>query len=218
MPRTPSAPPIGRFGAPKAGFACSQDFYGAGACSLRMGDPNECKFTRNQTLRMNRPTRWIVALALLLPLNVIAQAPGERFSSLEERMTGREFRDAGLHKLTPEELDALNEWIRARSLAPLDEATAMGSDGQPRGDRRGFKDSDDQRPIETAIVGSFNGWSGGNQFTLQNGMVWRQLEGDEFVTRTMQDPEVILRPGRFGGPWTLQVKGYNRRTKVERVR
>ena len=61
----------------------------------------------------------------------------EAFSTLEEQMTGKEFMDSGLNKLTPEELAVLNDWLQAHSVATLDEAkrplgtpgTAAGSTG-----------------------------------------------------------------------------------------
>ena len=81
----------------------------------------------------------IVILFLTMPLSVIA---AEGFSSLEEQMSGKEFTATGLNKLTPEELDALNGWIRSHSVATLDQPKAGSyavTGGGEEVDDRGFK-------------------------------------------------------------------------------
>lgn len=149
-----------------------------------------------------------------VPLSVLAQS-GEDFSSFEERMTGREFTAAGLHKLSDEELAALNEWVRQRSLGEADIAALQEAQAQEMAltDIRLMPDE----PFTSSIVGTFNGWEGGSQFTLANGMVWEQTGEDRYATRVLDNPEVTLRPG-FLGNWTLQVEGYNKRTNVRRIK
>jgi len=171
-------------------------------------------------------TPFILAVAVLLSVASFATYARE-FSSLEERMTGREFRDAGLHKLTDEELAALNRWIEMRSLAEGEVptwATGAGTvptpgatvDGSSAGDLRGLERGE-RTEINSRIVGSFSGWSGNDVFELENGMVWEQAESGTFSVATIENPKVRIRPGLFGS-WQLQVEGYNRRTRVERVR
>lgn len=154
-------------------------------------------------------------LCCLMPGNSWAQ---EGFSTLEERMTVREFQEAGLEKLTAEELEALNRWIRERSLA---EYEGPDPDTQvPAGPGDTPQDTPQDTPrvrIDSQIIGEFTGWKGGDEFELANGMVWQQTEDDKFAVPPMENPGVIIRPGAFGS-WTLQVEGYNRRTKVERIR
>lgn len=148
----------------------------------------------------------------------------ESFSTLEERMTGREFRETGLHKLSDEELAALNRWIRARSLTER-EAIELSqrrerseeSSGSAGGDQRGFTESERESDIDTRIVGSFKGWRGGTEFELENGMVWRQAESDIFAIPATENPRVTISKGLFG-VWYLSVEGYSRRVRVERVR
>src|SRR5690625_5867296 len=70
----------------------------------------------NAVLHLFRATLVVAFLASFASL-----ATGQdSFSSLEERMTGKEFKQAGLHKLSEDELAALNAWIQARSLAEGD--------------------------------------------------------------------------------------------------
>lgn len=162
----------------------------------------------------------IFLLACALCSGAAAQ---QSFSSLEERMTAKEFRDAGLDKLSEEELAALNRWIRMRSLAEgeVPEGLARQAESSERRqegeDRRGFNESDRDAPIEARIEGRFSGWTGNTQFELDNGMVWRQAEADQFAMPATENPQVTVSPGMFGA-WYLSVEGYSRRVRVERVR
>lgn len=144
------------------------------------------------------------------------------FSSLEERMTGQEFRETGLYKLDDEELAALNRWIRQRSLAEeereseRERGAARAEDDRATEDRRGLTEPQDRSTIHSRIAGTFNGWDGDTVFELENGMVWRQVDSTELVTPEMESPAVEIKPGMLGS-WQLQVEGYNRRARVERI-
>lgn len=163
----------------------------------------------------------IFLLACVLCAGAAAQ---ESFSSLEERMTAQEFRDAGLDKLTDEELATLNRWIRMRSLAEGEVPKGLAREAESTErrqdeDRRGMNDRDSDRdaPIEARIEGRFSGWTGNDRFELDNGMVWRQAEADQFAMPATENPQVTVSPGLFGA-WYLSVEGYSRRVRVERVR
>jgi len=158
---------------------------------------------------------------LLLTVSLSALA-AEGFSSLEEQMTGKEYMAAGLDKLSPQELDALNAWIRAHSLATLDQATAVASTGASASasgnkDMRGLKtDSSDKSPISSTIKGKFNGWDGQTVFKLENGMIWAQADKDKFYIKEVENPKITIEPGMLGS-WYLQVEGSNSRCKVKRI-
>ena len=132
----------------------------------------------------------IAILSLTLPLSVIA---AEGFSSLEEQMSGKEFTATGLDKLTPGELEALNNWIRSHSVATLDKpksgsyAVTADADADAEVDDRGLKNKKDSKedrlPITTRIKGSFTGWDGHTVFTLENGMIWEQTDQEKFYTK-----------------------------------
>ncbi|NKI35038.1 hypothetical protein HFP89_07655 [Wenzhouxiangella sp. XN79A] len=161
------------------------------------------------------PLAKIAALvASLASVPVVAQ-DNIGFSSLEERMTAAEFRATGLDKLSDQELAALNEWIRMRSLAEQ-EALALAEQQQQRSGPVPIEDMPEE-PFEANLVGPFDGWSGKTEFVLDNGMVWQQTGNDRYPMAPMESPKVLIRPGLFGG-WTLQIEGYNKRTNVERIR
>ncbi len=169
----------------------------------------------------------LVSILVLLTLAAGSLSASQPFSTLEERMTGQEFRETGLHKLSDEELAALNRWIRQRSLTleeyrgetTTDRAAPARDDAteDTTADRRGFEEASERSPINSRIVGSFTGWRGNTVFELENGMVWRQAENDTFAVREMENPEVEIRPGLFG-TWRLSVEGYSSAVRVERVR
>lgn len=153
-------------------------------------------------------------LILAMILVAIPAAAQKGFSTVEERMTGKEFTDAGLDKLTDEELAALNDWLRSHSVATLENAQ------EPRGDIRGFEGRAgfgyDDQAIVSRIVGTFTGWDGETLFRLENGMVWKQDEAGRFHTRAMENPVVTIDKGLLSS-WYMQVEGYNKELRVERI-
>jgi hypothetical protein len=163
----------------------------------------------------------IFLLALLCSFPLLAD---EGFSSLEEQMTGKEFTSAGLDKLTPDELAALNAWIRSHSLAtlaapPAAAAAAATTTEAAGGDQRGFrseKEKEDRSTITSRIVGKFSGWDGQTVFKLENGMIWEQADNDKFYIREVENPVAIIEPGIFG-TWRLKIEGYNSKCRVERI-
>jgi hypothetical protein len=165
--------------------------------------------------------RALFVLFCLLASTSLLAADG--FSSLEEQMTGREFAAAGLDKLTPGELEALNEWIRSHSLGTLATAKTESSESKPRstvagGDLRGLPsdDGEDESPIRSAIVGDFNGWDGQTIFKLENGMIWVQDDRDKFYVREIENPVAVIERGMFG-TWHLHVEGFRDNCKVKRI-
>jgi hypothetical protein len=179
----------------------------------------------------------IMTLLLIMLFSGTALAQ-ESFSSVEERMTGREFKDTGLDKLSEEELTALNKWLRDHSVATLETrtvqpvtvapqsgqssassaaATASSSEAAPAGDRRGFEGRiTDASTVESRIVGEFSGWDGETIFTLENGMVWKQAQTDKYYTKTLINPGVKIKSAMWGS-WRMTVEGYNKSVKVERI-
>jgi hypothetical protein len=166
---------------------------------------------------------FLALLATLFAQTALAQTS---FSSLEEQMTGKDFEAAGLEKLSPDELAALNAWIRSRSLATLDAPKAgsgavyTGSAATQSGDTRGFETEQarnaDRSTITSRIVGTFTGWDGQTVFTLENGMIWEQADKDKFYVKAVENPVVTIEPGAFR-TWKLSVEGYASDCRVERI-
>ncbi|MEE8495908.1 MAG: hypothetical protein V3S21_05455 [Xanthomonadales bacterium] len=161
----------------------------------------------------------IVILSFTMPVSVIA---AEGFASLEEQMSGNEFTAAGLDKLTAEQLEALNSWIRKHSVATLDQpkgrsyAVAVSAEGDERGFKNKKDSTKDRSPITSRVKGSFTGWNGHTVFALENGMIWEQVDKDKFHIREVQSPEITIKSGRFG-TWRLSVDGHNSNCRVKRI-
>jgi hypothetical protein len=154
-------------------------------------------------------------LALLLVLATTG-LQAQDFSSLEERMSAAEFRAAGLDKLSPEELAALNAWLRGRTAgrpAPAGGALAPA----PAQDRIGFHDTTEERMVVSRIVGQFTGWDGKTRFELENGQVWQQAESATLKGISVDSPAVTIEPA-FLGSWLLRVDGFNQRVRVRRIK
>ena len=157
---------------------------------------------------------FLTALIIVISTTVVAQS---KFSSLEEQMTGKEYSETGMGKLTPEELAALNNWIRARSLATLDQVRPVSSNSV---DDRGFENQKmsemDRSTITSRLVGTFTGWDGETVFKLDNGMIWEQADKDKFYIKEVENPVVTIEPGAFR-TWKLSVEGYTSDCRVERI-
>jgi hypothetical protein len=171
----------------------------------------------------------LLLLTLLFSIHVTSYA-AEGFSTLEERMSGKEFMETGLSKLTDAELAELNEWVRRHSVATLENsaarpAGAVAAQAGDGTDGRGFENqpkfNDDKsydNKIFSTIDGSFTGWSGTKtQFKLSNGMVWQQKEGGTFNVKATQNPAITIKKGAMGG-WRLSMDGYNKTIAVERIK
>lgn len=160
-----------------------------------------------------------ILIALLSLVTTFSVLAADGFSSVEEQMTGKEFTAAGLDKLSQQELDVLNDWIRRRSVATLDTPKTGTATAQLVEDQRGLKNKDedeDRTEITSTLVGKFKGWDGQTTFKLDNGMIWVQADKDKFYTKEIENPTVIIKPGLFG-TWRLRLDGFNSECKVKRI-
>ena len=154
-----------------------------------------------------------IFLTFALPICATAQS-SSTFSSLEERMSAADFRRAGLDKLTPEELAALNAWLQSRETspgpAPIEDRTGFASST--------FFGSSGPDRVESTVAGSFKGWDrAGDLITLANGQVWRVTDSSTRLRVDLSNPRVVIERNAMGG-WQLRVDGYNTRARVTRER
>ena len=189
----------------------------------------------------------LLALGLALATTATvaaAQSPAPGATLMEQRMTPEEFKAAGLHKLSPEELAALQDWMQrqhgvvaapaaaAPAAAPLpagavalsaadverirEEAREEGRK-EVKETNRGFFDFGSDEPIKSTLVGEFRGFAKGNTYTLANGQVWEQVEPARLEGVRKTDPAVTIKPGLLN-VWFLRIDGYNTAAKVRRVK
>ncbi|MGV8961137.1 MAG: hypothetical protein ACOH1V_12255 [Stenotrophomonas sp.] len=158
------------------------------------------------------------AVSMMLAFPVLAQRVMQ--GELQQQMSASEFKTAGLDKLNPDELAALNRWLQGKveqaSASAMEQAREEGRQ-EVIVKNRGFLDFGSSEPIEAHIVGEFKGLGKGRQFTLDNGQQWEQTEATSLSGIGKQSPKVKITPGVLGA-WYLQVDGYNTRAKVRRIK
>ena len=170
---------------------------------------------------MSLPSPRLLACTLVLltlPLAASAQRVVDR--DLQQEMSQSEFRDAGLDKLSADELSHLNRWLQGTVEAATTQAVeAAREEGRQEVivKNRGFFDFGSRDPITSVLPGEFRGFAQGRIYVLANGQHWEQTDGASVGGVRRQDPEVSVAPG-VGGAWYLQVPGVNTRAKVKRVK
>jgi hypothetical protein len=172
-----------------------------------------------------RLSRLVLATALSFALAAPALAQRGASGDLQQQMTPAEFKAAGLDKLSAAELAALNAWLHDAAGS----ATAAGSGAEALEQakeagrqevivkNRGFFDFGSKEPIESTLVGPFNGFAKGKRYLLANGQEWEQTESASLSGVSKDAPAMTIRPG-ISGVWYLQIDGYNSRAKVRRVK
>lgn len=183
-------------------------------------------------MRMPRPLAAALGLAIALSLPAgAALAQRVAGGNLQQEMTPAQFKAAGLDKLTPAELAALNDWLHGK-VEQVAQQTAVQADAGASGaalaqareegrqevirKNRGFFDFGSKEPIQSTIAGEFTGFGKGRRFILANGQEWEQTESTSLSTRK-QNPAVTIKPG-LAGVWYLKVEGSNTTPKVRRVK
>lgn len=164
----------------------------------------------------------LLFFVLILSIHNLALAV-DSFSTLEERMSSREFQETGLGKLGAGELAALNDWLRSHSVATLENtrSSSTAANEVAGGDMRGLsnepKDDSRGKVISGNIEGSFDGWANkGNLFKLTNGMIWQQIEKDSFYIEPIENAAITIEKS-LTGKWHLSLVGQKDKVKVARI-
>jgi len=159
-----------------------------------------------------------LTLALLLCMPALAQAQRAVDGDLQQQMSATEFKAAGLDKLSPGELAALNAWLQGKvqqaAAGVVEQAREEGRQ-EVISKNRGFFDFGSREPIQARLEGEFSGFAKGRQYTLDNGQVWEQTDDAHVSGVHRQAPSVKITPGVMN-VWYLQVEGTNTRAKVRR--
>ncbi|MGV8961138.1 MAG: hypothetical protein ACOH1V_12260 [Stenotrophomonas sp.] len=153
----------------------------------------------------------LTALATALPLS-LAIAGNGGYVPLEQRLDRTQMQQTGLDQLSTAQLQLLNRLLSEEQTRQIETAKAQSS----REASAGKPIVRDREPVTTRIVGQMRGWSNGQVLTLENGQRWRVVQGELFLRKPVDDPQVHLAPSSMGA-WYLQMPGQNQRAKVERV-
>jgi hypothetical protein len=141
-------------------------------------------------------------LALLLfVIPAFAEEQAKEFPGVQKSMSPKAFEDAGLNKLTPEELDRLNDFIRRYVGSANQEAANAAVENAVKEN----KVSSQPQVIESRIVGPFHGYNGRSRFALENGQVWAQSQQVSRSYAPIDSPPVIIVKGKWG--WRMYILG-----------
>ncbi|HXH01574.1 MAG TPA: hypothetical protein VNI56_05250 [Xanthomonadaceae bacterium] len=164
---------------------------------------------------MSRSPMLAMPLAVLLACLLVA-GPVRAQEPLERQMSSQEFKAAGLDKLSPQELAALNAWL-GRKISSETVKAAAEAKRRVEEDNRGFFNFGSMTPVMSTLVGDFRGFAKGRTYTLSNGQVWKQVDEESMLAR-LSNPGVRVTPSRVGNVWYLKVDRYNTAAKVQRVK
>jgi hypothetical protein len=154
--------------------------------------------------------RHLLPFLMTLPLCGVTAMAQQPSTGLQQRMSAAEFKAAGLDKLTPQELQNLNDWLGGH---PKVVTKMVDSHGEPAF----YADKGKREKIYTRVKGHFGGWSGSNEYTLDNGQVWKQIGSDTVQCMTGDNPETKVKPSAMGN-WLMYVSGCNDSVHVKRIR
>lgn len=189
---------------------------------------------------MRHLTRTIVFSSLCILVSAGARGEsGGTAPIIPEMMTAEQFRRAGLHKLSEDELKALEAWLRGHMGAfesrpqsspatpPSPQEPGGGAAGAVAGaapagtpvdENFGFPDPPASTPedvLHARIEQPFRGWSGKTIFRLDNGQVWKQRISGRF-TYSGDDTRVEIRKNSWGF-YELRLVDADRTVGVSRV-
>lgn len=167
----------------------------------------------------------LTAIAALMLAPALLPAFAQQAGNLQERMSAAEFYDAGLNKLSAQELATLNQWLAthegASTSAAAPAAAAVGNTAatepaiQPAAGTR--RPSTKRQAFQAHIVGRFTGFSGDSLISLDNGQQWQQIGDDKPMCNAADNPQVKIKPTLFGN-WLIDVPSCNLLVHVQRVK
>jgi hypothetical protein len=170
-----------------------------------------------------RNRRFIPSFASRISVPMIAAclvlAPAVAFvqQQIERQMTPEQFKSAGLHKLSADELAYLNAWLNDTLEVETTKAATKAKD-KVETENRGFASFGRSDPILARIVGEFRGFGRGRSYTLDNGQVWQQVDDAVLHGVRADGPAVRIKPSVIGNAWYMTVEGRNTTAMVRRVK
>ena len=160
-----------------------------------------------RTLKLSVGKSATCLLALLVYAGSIYAAEKPDFPGVRRLMSEQEFKNAGLHKLSPAEINAFDQW--------LIEYTANDA-GVVKNRSVAVKEAAQAEKIQAKVVGEFNGWTGDTVFHLDNGQIWKQRLRGRYDASEEQADVVIDK--NWLGFYRLTVISSGRSVGVKRIK
>ena len=145
---------------------------------------------------------FIAAVAGVL----VAQVGQEAFKNLpsvKQLMSRGEFTNAGLGKLSSDEIKALDAWLQRFAASVVKVHAPATQTGTPR------------EAVETFIAGTFNGWDGETIWKMDNGQIWQQA-AYAYHYHYAYHPKVVIYA--TAGGWKMKVDGVDGEVAVKRIK
>jgi hypothetical protein len=122
------------------------------------------------------------------------RAQDANFPGVERAMPPQDYEAAGLQKLSAEEREKLNDFIRRYVSSSQEKAATAAVD-------RAVKEHKAVSPpqvLQSRIVGPFTGYTGRTVFTLENGQRWAEAQHDSRHYPQVDSPPVLVLKDMFG--------------------
>ena len=142
----------------------------------------------------------LIAVAVVFVLQSPAKAQqtatekAEDFPGVKKALTPEQFDASGMSKLSPEERQKLDEYLRGYFTGAtqrvvekaVEKAKVIAVD-------QAVKENKVRPPelIQSRIIGTVNGWKSGKVFVLENGQHWKVTDSDRYFPG-VTDPEVFI--------------------------
>lgn len=158
---------------------------------------------------MLRPRHLTLSMLLALPLCCLS-VHAQQADGLQQRMSSAEFKAAGLDKLSPQELQNLDQWLSGHAKVTT---KVVNSSGKPV-----FYTGDQKRStIDTRISGHFDGWNTHHEFVMANGQHWEAIDPEPHSCTPTENAEVKIKPSLMGS-WLMYVPSCYENVHVRRLR
>jgi hypothetical protein len=189
--------------------------------------------TPAKTVARARISRLIVAIKSPTKLLVILAVAWSTATAADfaRTLSPEEIQQAGLAKLSPEELGRLETLIERYKTgvavpAPVPVASAPAATTKTNKNAPSWlhalvaaegigKQAEKPEALESSLKGDFEGWNGRTVFRLVNGQLWIQANSENYVhSPTLKSPKVKIYPASLGGYW-LEIEGVKERCRIK---
>jgi hypothetical protein len=158
-------------------------------------------------MRLARSLLLLMSVALAVPVVAFA---ADQYVPLQQRMSPEEFKAAGLDKLSPDELNNLDNWLSGHGKVVTKVVDQSGKPVfYPAAEKAG--------PVQAHVQGSFTGFTGHTQVTLDNNQVWQQSDSTRVSCMASENPKIAIRRSLMGN-WMAAVDGCNDTAPMSRVK
>jgi hypothetical protein len=158
-------------------------------------------------MRLARSLLLLMSVALAVPVVAFA---ADQYVPLQQRMSPEEFKAAGLDKLSADELQNLDNWLSGHGKVVT---KVVDQSGKPVF----YPTTEKAGPVQAHVQGSFAGFSGHTQITLDNNQVWQQADSTRVSCTASENPKIAIRRSLMGN-WMAAVDGCNDTAPITRVK